>query len=130
MGREPMTDETFGDVPQSETEQTILLAVPLKPLNLIEFELGERLDEALSLVDIGLPFIDAETGELENPDDFVAQFGRRLDAREVMAMQNILDEPLTEKFRMNLIIARELGAKATLEEFHAVCAAENVTPLI
>ena len=127
-----MTHDSFGDVPESEVAQPIFLAVPPKPLNVIELELGERLD--LSLNDPGIPFIDAATGELENPDDYVAQFGRQLTAREAMAIRDIMAEPLMERFRLNLIIARELGPTRrdgpTLEEFHAACAAEGVTPLI
>jgi hypothetical protein len=125
-----MTDESFGDVPENETEQAILLAVPTKPLNLIEFELGEMLDEELTGVDIGIPFLDAETGELENPDDYVAQFGRQLTAREVMALQDILNEPLMAKFRLPLIISRELGSSATIEEYRIACELENVDPIL
>lgn len=125
-----MTDGSFGDGPKDELEQTILMAVPLKCLNLIEFELGERLDQELTACDIGIPFLNGETGELENPDDYVAQFGRQLTAREVTAMQNILNEPPMKKFRLPLIIARELGPTATLDEYHAACAAEAVDPII
>ena len=125
-----MTDDSFGDVPENDEVQTILLAVPLKPLNLIEFQLGEMLDEDLSLCDIGIPFLSGETGELENPTDYVAQFGRELTATEAQAIRNILNEPLMAKFRKPLIIARELGPTATLEEYHVACELEGVDPII
>jgi hypothetical protein len=132
-----MTDETFGDAPKVEDEkrQIFLVALPCKPLNFVELAVMEKCDEELSLNDPGIPFFDAETGEIENGADYVRDFGRELTLEEAKYIREVSGAAVMARWRLPLIIARELGPTRrdrgpTLQEFRAHCEAEGVDPII
>ena len=130
-----MTDEFFGDIPEDPTDKPFRVALPLRPLNLIEHELNAKFIDELRVRDAPVPFID-DDGSLENADDYVKHFGRDdLTTNDVMTVRYLIEGALIEKYRMQLIIARELGETRhnggpSIEEYRAACAAENVDPLL
>jgi hypothetical protein len=126
--------DEFGSLPEDETEKPILMAVPLRPLNTFEHELLVKFGEELSIVDAPVPFVD-DDGSLENADDYVARFGRALTLDEIMTIRNLIHGDVLEKYRRQLIAARDLGETRrdggpTIEEYRAACAAENLEPMI
>lgn len=121
--------ETFGDETEDQAERPIKIMLPLKPLNLIEQELSGRFIEELSTRDVPVPFVD-DDGSLENADDYIPCFGRPLNLDEAMTIRGLIEDDLLEKYRRQLIIARELGPKATLADYLLGCDAEQIIPLI
>lgn len=120
--------DSFGDDPVEQQERPIKMAVPLRPLNQIEHELRAMLCEGTN--EGPMPFFDAETGELENAEDYIPIFGRPLTVNEAMDAGGILAEQTVEKYRRAICIARELGEKATLIDYRAACLAENIEPIL
>jgi hypothetical protein len=126
-----MADETFGTVGDDDTvERSFKMAVPLRPVNMIEHELSARFGEQMQCQDAPVPFVDGATGELENAADYVARYGRPLSLDEVMVVRDLICDDVLEPYRRQLIISREGGADLTLEQYRAACALENVDPLI
>jgi hypothetical protein len=126
--------DEFGSLPEDPTEKPILMMVPLRPLNGIEHELVSNFMEELSTKDVPVPFAD-DDGSLENGDDYVVRFGRALNLDEAMTIRSLIEDEVLAKYRMQIIIARELGetqrdGRPTIEEYRAACAAENVEPLL
>lgn len=126
--------DEFG-MPEDATEKPIKMVAPLRPLNTWEHELLVKFGEELSTKDVPVPFVN-DDGSLENGRDYVARFGRPLNLSEVMAVRDLIEGEVLAKYRMQLIIARELGETRdsdggpTIAEYHAACAAENVETLI
>lgn len=126
--------DEFGNPPEDATEKNIKLMVPLRPLNGIEHELVSKFMEELTTKDAPVPFVN-DDGSLENSDDYVARFGRALNLDEAMTVRDLIEDAVLAKYRMQIIIARELGetqrdGRPTIEEYRAACAAENVEPLL
>lgn len=126
--------DEFGDIPADPAVKNIKMMLPLRPLNMIEHELNTRFTEELMIVDAPVPFVD-DDGSLENADDNMKKYGRDLNLDEVMTMRSLIETELLERYRRQLIIARELGDQThdghpTLEEYRAACALENVEPLL
>jgi hypothetical protein len=126
--------DEFGSLPEDATDEPIKIMVPLRPLNLIEHELVMKFGEELSIQDAPVPFVN-DDGSLENGDDYVGRFGRALTLDEAMAVRTLIEDHVLAKYRLNIIVARELGETRrdggpTIAEFRAACAAENVEPLL
>ena len=126
--------DEFGNIPEDPTEQPIKMMVPLRPLNLIEHELVSKFMEELSTKDAPVPFAN-DDGSLENGDDYVPRFGRKLNLDEAMTVRALIEGDVLSRYRMQIIIARELGetqrdGSPTIEQFRAACALEQVEPLL
>ena len=126
--------DEFGNLPEDPTDKPIKLMVPLRPLNMIEHELVGKFGEELATQDAPVPFVN-DDGSLENGDDYVPRFGRALTLDEAMTIRSLIEDEVLAKYRMQIIIARELGetqrdGRPTIEEYRAACAAENVEPLL
>jgi hypothetical protein len=118
----------FGELPQDPTSKPIRLAVPTRAANPIEQELRAMMYEA-TITHADVPLVFVEDGE-HNADDFIPIFGRPFNLDEALAIGGIMAEPVVERFRRQIAIASELGAKATLPEFIAACIIEGVDPLL
>jgi len=126
--------DEFGSLPEDAIDKPIKMMVPLRPLNLIEHELVSKFMEELATKDAPLPFVN-DDGSLENSDDYVAHFGRALTLDEAMTVRTLIEDEVLAKYRIQIIIARELGETRrdggpTIAEYRAACAAENVEPLL
>lgn len=126
--------DEFGEAVVDKRDRPIGLALPLKPLNMIEHELGARYMEELVIHDAPVPFIE-DDGALENAEDYVKRYDRELNLDDVMTLRDLVEEELLERYRLPLIIARELGptqhdGRPTIEEYRIACALENVDPII
>ena len=51
-------------------------------------------------------------------------------AREAIAMQGIVYGDVQERFRRQLIVARECGPAATMDDFLLACGAEVIDPIL
>ena len=126
--------DEFGDLPQDTADVPIKLMVPLRPLNAIEHELNGKFIEELATKDAAVPFV-ADDGSLENGDDYLPRFGRKLNLDEAMTVRDLIEDAVFAKYRKPLLIARELGetqrdGSPTIEQFRAACALEQVEPLL
>jgi hypothetical protein len=127
-------DDSFGDVSTAREDQRIGMAVPLKSINKFEWHLTSLVMEELTLADAPVPFVEGD-GSLENADDYVRRYGRELSLDEVLVVRDLIAEEIVEKYRRQLIIARELGETRrdggpTIQEYRAACALENIEPLM
>jgi hypothetical protein len=126
-----MTDDFFGDAKDSGGEQRIIFAVPLHALNTVEIVLQERMimdpTPTPPMIFLG---DDDDDNQGWNADEFAKWFGAPMSLAEASALQDIIESEVTEKYRRQLIIARELGPKATLDLYRLACAIEDVPSII
>jgi hypothetical protein len=126
-----MNDAIFGDAPDLERSTRLKVKWPLRALNQIEWQLITACGEEESRQAWRAPFIyiDGEDGSW-NAADYLATYGEVFTLSEALEMQNIVYGDIQEQFRRQIIIARECGENATLEDYKAACAAEQINPLL
>jgi hypothetical protein len=119
-------DEIFGNSSEPETRKPPRMMVPQRCLNSIEATLlGQISWDQNSWVPP--PFIDGETGDIESADYEGMTLRTALDLRNMILLE------AEEKFRRQIIIARELGPLRIdggpfTSEYELACAAEGVVP--
>lgn len=128
-------NEIFG-APILEPPAPKMILAP-RAINFLEMELSERqiLDEACN----GVPmvFFDGDAGELDanDADNYESEYGERLSAQDAMALRAAVHADIAERYRRQLIIAREFGPgwgsePEHLEIYRLACATEGVDPII
>lgn len=120
--------DVFGEAKDDAKEPRLKVMWPCRPLNLIEGELTGRMIEAMTLMEHRSPMVFVEDNTW-NADDYAALYGE-LTAFEAMAMRDIVLGEVVERFRRQLIVARELGDPATLELYQIACEVEGIDPII
>jgi hypothetical protein len=123
-------DSIFGEAPEVEREHVIKVRWPLRPLNQIEWSLMCAMGEAESLVANRAPPIFLEEGEFKNAAAYAAIYGEQLTVSEAVAMQEIIYGDVREKFRRQLIVARECGPDAKLIDYTSACAGEGIPQML
>ena len=119
-----MSDDVFGEAPDAEREPRVKVFWPLRPVNVIEGELRGSMVEAMSLEDHRAPMIFIEDDEWSNAGDYAELYGE-LTLHEAIAMQSIVYGDVQERFRRQLIVARELGESATHGLTCRLCSRRN-----
>ena len=99
-----MSDEFFGEAPEAERRPRLKIVWPSRALNTIEGDLMGALSEELALVEHRAPIIWIENDTFANADDYGG-----ISAIDAMAVQDIVRAEAIQKFRRQLIIARECG---------------------
>jgi hypothetical protein len=122
-----MSDEFFGELKDPDGERPLLVLWPLHAVNVIEQELNGLMCEALSAEEHRAPMIWCED-ESWNSDAY-ADYGP-ISVHEAIALRDIVHGDVQERFRRQLIVARELGKDATLELYLIACAAEGIDPIL
>jgi hypothetical protein len=125
-----MNDSYFGEAPADEREPTIGVIWPLRAANLIEGELNAAMADSLALEAWRVPMVWLENDEFTNAHEYVAIYDEELTAREALTLQDIVFGAVVERYRRQLIIARECGERASLADYLAACAAEQINPLL
>lgn len=125
-----MNDAVFGDAPDLEHSPRLKVKWPLRALNQIEWALVTACGDAESLEAWRAPTIFIEDDKFANAVDYVAVYGEAFSVQEAIEMQGIIFGDVQEQFRRQIIIARECGENATLEDYKAACAAEQIDPLL
>jgi len=113
--------DAFGELPQDPTEKPIRMAVGRRASNSIEIELRAMAAEALAAVPMAKPIFieDDEQDDIEG-----------LPVRVALDVQDVVQMDIGEKYRRQIVIASELGPRATVAEYIAACLLEGVDPLI
>ena len=124
-----MSDDVFGEAPDAERVPRVKVVWPLRPVNVIEGELRGAMVEAMSLEEYRAPMIFIEDDEWSNAGDYAELYGE-LTLHEAIGMQSVIYGDVLERYRRQLIIARECGENATRTDYVAACAAEDVSPLL
>jgi hypothetical protein len=124
-----MSDNFFGEARGDEQERVLKVKWPLRPLNLIEAELNGAMCEAMTLEEHRAPLVFIEDDQFANDEEWAALYGP-MTAHEAIAMRDIVFGEVAERYRRRLIVARELGAKATLELYLIACEAEGIEPIL
>jgi hypothetical protein len=126
-----MNDAVFGEAPELERDARLKVQWPLRALNQIEWQLITACGEEESRQAWRAPvlYIDGEDGSW-NAADYLELYGEVFTLSEAIEMQNIVHGDVRENFRRQIIIARECGESATLEDYKAACAAEQINPLL
>jgi len=126
-----MNDAVFGEGAPLERTTRLKVKWPLRALNQIEWALITACGEAESMAAWRAPtiYFDADDGSW-NAVDYLAIYGEAFTLQEAIEMQNIIFGDVQEQFRRQIIVARECGENATLEDYIAACAAEQINPLL
>jgi len=124
-----MTDAFFGEAKGDEQERQLKVKWPLRPLNLIEAELNGAMCEAMTLEEHRAPLVFIEDSQFANEEEWTALYGP-MTAFEAMTMREIVFGGVAERYRRQLIIARELGANATLDLYLIACEVEGIDPIL
>jgi len=110
--------DTFGEE-KSEGERKIGMAIPGRAVNAIEIELRGQLAEALATAPMSAPlFIDDPE---ENDFD-------GLSLRTALDVQSLVHTDVGERWRRQIIVARELGPTITTTQYETACALEGIEP--
>jgi hypothetical protein len=103
-----------------------------RAINHIELEISERM--ALELQGIVPPiFVDGDTGELDVMDGRPEPWAQFFDGRiplpwEAAKVQGEIHALVVEQYRDRIAIARELGPRATQQQYEAACRKEGIEP--
>jgi hypothetical protein len=124
-----MTDAFFGEAKGDEQERALKVKWPLRPLNLIEAELNGAMCEAMTLEEYRAPLVFVEDSQFANEEEWTKLYGP-MSAHEAIAMREIVFGEVQERYRRQLIVARELGEKATLELYLIACEVEGIDPIL
>lgn len=122
-----MSDDTFGNEPQNEADQPIVMAVAPRPLNAMEHELSYRMIEELP--SSPMPFIE-EDGTLGNQAEFERAYGRPFSVSEAMLIGGIVEEATIEKYRRQICAARDLGRDGVFADYLIACEILELDPII
>lgn len=125
-----MSDDYFGEAREEGRAPQLKVKWPLRPANLIEGGLNGLMGDAMQLVQGRAPVIFIEDDEFKNANEYAAIYGTPLTVHEAIAMQGIVYGEVQEKFRRQLIVARELGESATMERYLIACEAEGIDPIL
>ena len=122
-----MRDDVFGDSDTVETERRIGMAVPARSLNSIEQALLAQFVQVTDGVVPPPPFIDGDTGEIDDGEY------AGLPPRIALDLRNMLLLDAESVLRKQLIIARELGPTRPdggpwSHEYEIACQAEGIVP--
>ena len=123
--------EAFGEdekQPADDAGQHARMAVPVRALNSIEQTLECSMANEAQLVVPPPPFLDGETGLFENADDYGG-----ISLRTAIDVNDMLMRDVQKRWRRQIIIARELGAKRPdggpfTDEYELACKLEGVEP--
>jgi hypothetical protein len=124
-----MSDEIFGEAKEDTQERQLKVKWPLRALNLVESNLYGAMCEAMVLEESRAPFVFLEDDQFANEEEWTALYGP-MTAHEAIARRDIVFGEVGEKFRRQLIVARELGEKATLELYLIACEVEGIDPIL
>jgi hypothetical protein len=126
-----MNESVFGEAPEPEREPRLLVVWPLRPVNQIEWSLQTAMGEALACIEWRVPAIFLEDdGFFANGDQWSELYGEELTANEALALQGIVNGEVTERYRRQLIVARECGERATMAGYLIACEAEGIEPIL
>jgi hypothetical protein len=122
-------DEMFGGSNAPELKPAARLVVPARILNSIELSLIEQSGQAVDLL-LNLPsvpFVDGESGDIEGQDF------EGMSLRTVLGLRSMLLTEVQEKWRRQIIIAREMGplrpdGGPSAKDYEIACMAEGVNP--
>jgi hypothetical protein len=118
-------NEFFGESREPEGERQLKVKWPLRPLNLVESAINGAMGEALAIAECGVPMIFIENDEFANAEQWAALFGP-VTVHEAIALRDIVLGDVQEKFRRQLIVARELGENASWDLYAVACEAEGI----
>jgi hypothetical protein len=118
---------SFGEEPKTiKAKGPVKLLLAPQPINQIESQLYVTMLAEMPIVPVSFD----QDGELSNPEDFEAYYGRPFTLAEAVEMWRIENEHLGPQYRLQLLTARDLGSKATWEEFLLACEMQGIAPLI
>lgn len=118
----------FGNAKDDAREPVLKIKWPLHSVNVIEGELMGLMVEAGAIEEHRAPMVFVEDSEW-NGDDYAEVYGE-LTAFEALALRGIIGGEIAERFRRQLIVARELGADASPELYQIACEVEGIDPII
>jgi hypothetical protein len=123
-----MSDEFFGENKDHERDPNVKVIWPLRAANVIEGLLNGAMGEEMALEAHRAPaiFIDADDGTY-NAADYTAIYGE-LSLSEAIAMQGIVYGDIGERYRRQLIVARE--SDGTMADYLLRCEVEGIEPLL
>lgn len=121
--------EVFGEATEPKGERPLIVKWPLHAANSIEVTLAGLMAEAAASRECDCPMIFIEDGEFANAQEWAALYGP-LSLKEAQTIRDIVLGGVAARFRRQLIIARELGERATIELYLIACEAEHVDPLV
>lgn len=124
-----MTDDTFGEAQEPQHDRPIKIIWPGRPANTIEGTLLGMMTEALALQDYRAPVLFVGEDET-NADTYAAIYGAPFTVADALMLQDIIRAESIEKFRRQMIVARECGERATMADYLLACEAEGIDPLI
>lgn len=126
---------TVFEPPDADNPPSPKLIMGVRPVNAIEAALRCRAGN--SPFPLPIIFYGDDKTTLERPADYAHLFadGTPLDAitpdaiREVMRVIDLaVQKPIRERFRLHIILARELGPRATEQQYIDACKRENLEP--
>lgn len=122
-----MSDNVFGEAREAENTPRVKAIWRPYPVNFIECELNGRLHQAIAFAEQNYaPVIfTGEDGTFENADEYGG-----LTVEEATELQKIVFADVIEGFRRQIVVARELGKSATMDDYVLACDAEGILPLI
>jgi hypothetical protein len=123
-------DETFGTADdEQQADRRIHVCWPLVARNGIELHLiaarGSEMQERA-------PTLFYDEGDVLSEFSFSEYekiFGRKFTQAEIEQLQNIVWDIVYEKYRRQLIAARDAGANPKMELYLLICAAEKIDPM-
>ena len=120
-------DEIFGEAKEPQGERPLKVLWPLHSVNVIEGELTGRMVEAMQQVESRAPVIFLEDNEFSNAAEWEAIYGP-VTAHEAIALQGIVYGEVQERFRRQLICARECNG--TMDDYLLRCEAEGIHQIL
>jgi hypothetical protein len=125
-----MGDDFFGDAGDPEGDRKLTVKWPLHAVNSIEIELFEAMHIAMADVEADAPMVFVEDeAEGEWNKEAYASYGP-ITASDAIALRDIVYGSVQERFRRQLIVARELGKDAIPELYLIACELEQLPPMI
>jgi len=117
----------FGQAKDDATEPRLKVKWPCRPVNVIEGALLGCMIEAAQIEEHRAPMVFIEEDQFANADEYAAMYGD-VTAHEALALRDIIGGEVVERFRRQLILARELGGNPAL--YFVACEVEGLNPII
>jgi hypothetical protein len=125
-----MSEQSFGDTPEPGARPALKAVWPLRPRNQIEWTLTTTMGEALACVEWRTPMIFIEEDDFANADQYAELYGEQITAFEADALRCAVYGEVAERYRRQIIAARECGERATMPAYLIACLAEGISPLL
>lgn len=125
-----MSEDEFGETQDAEVAPDIKAKFPPRAVNQVEQEINGILCDSLAVGTCLTPMIFIEENKFDNAALYEAIYGEPITLQEAFALRDMAHASVVEKFRRQLIVARECGPNATMADYLLRCEAEGLDPIL